>query len=180
MFDPDQPPKSNVKNRPTYHCIPNPCSLFWSTWYCLPFIFNCISLNLASYLMIANLRLVLKSWGLLENQFLVLGSLAAAAAAGCQWMRRRPSRCCPAIFHRRYSATTRPSYNSKHYNSFFEQRHWLTLDHSEQHVRHGDRDLDRSDCHRRQDEEGDGIVERWKCFPVSLLIVINVSKATSL
>ena len=118
MFDPDQPPKSNVKNRPTYHCIPNPCSLFWSTWYCLPFIFNCISLNLASYLMIANLRLVLKSWGLLENQFLVLGSLAAAAAAGCQWMRRRPSRCCPAIFHRRYSATTRPSYNSKHYNSF--------------------------------------------------------------
>ena len=29
-------------------------------------------------------------------------------------------------------------------------------------VRHGDRDLDLPDDHRRQDEEGDGVLERWE------------------
>ena len=49
----------------------------------------------------------------------------------------------------------------QHFFGVFWQHPWLTLaDHSEQYVRHGDRDLDLSDYHRRQDEEGDGIVER--------------------
>ena len=90
--EPPLPPKWNVKNRPTYHCIPNhpSCrSLFLCTWYHLLFTSNCVSFIAVSYKLmrmfshIANLRLVkLKCWGWMENQFLVVGF-----PASCQWSR---------------------------------------------------------------------------------------------
>ena len=71
--------------------------------------------------------------------------------------------CCPTNFHS--LLVHKEAYLQQHtlqqFFGVFWQRPWLTLaDHSEQYVRHGDRDLDLSDYHRRQDEEGDGIVER--------------------
>ena len=152
---------SNVKNRPT---SAHTKSLFVLTSYQPP-LYQIILILMVShkhrYLCPLPFSHFCLWGGLLENQFLVLGSVA------CQWMRR------PALFSTVCSSLPAGPRTTTHTATLQFRNRLGFLYFSAisadlrplrvvKDVRHGDRDLDLPDDHRWQDEEGDGVLERWE------------------